>query len=71
MHIRSKGMGIKGRAVLLSMVVAVGCVNAAQRSAKPNDESQANLRTESEKLFALANQARAQANVRGLRFSCI
>ena len=51
-----------GRAILLWITLAVGCVNAAQRGAQPNDESQASLKAESEQLFALANQARAQAN---------
>lgn len=61
-------MKLSGRAILLSMVVAAACVNAAQRGAQPNDESQTSLKAESQQLFALANQARAQAKVRRLQW---
>jgi uncharacterized protein YkwD len=61
-------MKLSGRAILLSITLAAGCVNAAQRGAQPSDGNQANLKDESEQLFALANQARAQAKVRRLRW---
>jgi uncharacterized protein YkwD len=61
-------MKLSGRAILLSITLAAGCVNAAQRGAQPSDGNQSNLKAESEQLFALANQARAQAKVRRLQW---
>jgi uncharacterized protein YkwD len=59
-------MKLGGRAILLSLMLAAVCVNAAQRGAQPSDGSRSNLKAESEQLFTLANQARAQAKVRRL-----
>jgi uncharacterized protein YkwD len=61
-------MKLGGRAILLSITLAVGCVNAAQRGAQPSIGNHASLKDESEQLFALANQARAQAKARRLRW---
>jgi uncharacterized protein YkwD len=61
-------MKLRGRAILLSTLVAVGCVNTAQWSAQPNVRGQASLKAESEQLFALANQARTQAKARRLQW---
>jgi uncharacterized protein YkwD len=61
-------MKLSGRAILLSITLAAGCVNATQRGAQPSEGNQANLKDESQQLFALANQARAQAKARRLRW---
>jgi len=61
-------MMLSGRALLLSIMVAVACVNAAQRSAQSNDRSQVIEVGDAEQLFSLANHARAQAELRGLKW---
>jgi uncharacterized protein YkwD len=59
-------MKLSSKAILLSITLAAGCVNAAHRGAQPSDGNRASLKDKSEQLFALANQARAQAKVRRL-----
>ena len=63
-------MGPTGRKICLSLAVAAGCVNAAQAQwgARLNAGGGPNLQAESEQVYALANQARAQAGVGRLQW---
>jgi len=59
-------MKVKGRAILLSIAVAVGPATMAHGQA--SNGASANLQAQSEQVFALANQARAQAGVGRLQW---